>query len=216
MDSAEPSRIAQAVSEMGLKFCVITMVTRDDLPDGGAEHITQTVEAIRKEFSGVGVELLISDLGGNWEALELLLAAAPEVLNHNLETVPRLYSEVRPQANYHRSLELLARARSHVPPLVTKSGLMLGLGETEDEILEAMDDLRKAGCHLLTLGQYLAPSKRHHPVIRYIPPEEFAEYEADALQRGFLAAASAPLVRSSYRAEELYRMASSGLPSGIT
>jgi len=207
VNPAEPSRTAQAVAEMGLKFCVLTMVTRDDLPDGGAEHITQTVEAIRKECPGVGIEVLTSDLGGNWAALEMVLAAAPEVLNHNIETVPRLYSQVRPQANYQRSLELLNRAGAHSPPFVTKSGLMLGLGETKEEVLKAMDNLREVGCHLLTLGQYLAPSKRHHPVIQYIPPDEFAEYEAEALARGFYGVASAPLVRSSYHAEELYRTA---------
>jgi len=207
VDPAEPSRIAQAVAEMRLKFCVITMVTRDDLPDDGAEHIIKTVEAIGNECPGVGVELLISDLAGNWQALESVLNTRPEVLNHNLETVPRLYSQVRPQANYQRSLELLNRAGAHSPPLVTKSGLMLGLGERKEEVLKAMDDLREGGCHLLTLGQYLAPSKRHHPVIRYIPPDEFDEYEAEALARGFYGVASAPLVRSTYNAEELYRTA---------
>ena len=213
-DPEEPLRTAEAVAQMKLKFCVVTMVTRDDLADGGGEHVARTIETIREKSPGVGIEVLISDLGGNWAALEMVLAAAPEVLNHNLETIPRLYAQVRPQAIYHRSLELLARARSHVPPLVTKSGLMLGLGETKDEVLEAMDDLRKAGCDLLTLGQYLAPSEYHHPVVRYVPPEEFAEYEARALKRGFKAVASAPLVRSSYRADELYRVASNALLPG--
>lgn len=203
----EPSQVAQAMAEMGLKFCVLTMVTRDDLPDGGAKHIAQTVEAIHKECPGVGIELLISDLAGNWQALESILSTGPEVLNHNIETVPRLYAQVRPQANYKRSLELLNRAFRHSPRLVTKSGLMLGLGETKEEVLRAMDNLREVGCHVLTLGQYLAPSKRHHPVIQYIPPDEFAEYEAEALARGFYGVASAPLVRSSYHAEELYRTA---------
>jgi len=183
------------------------MVTRDDLSDGGAEHIARTVDAIRKECPGVGVEILISDLGGNWDALETVLNTRPEVLNHNIETVPRLYPEVRPQANYQRSLELLERAAAHVQPMVTKSGLMLGLGETNEEVLEAMDDLRQAGCHLLTLGQYLAPSKQHYPVVRYVPPEEFSGYESEALTRGFCGVASAPLVRSSHRADELYNTA---------
>ena len=213
-DPEEPLRTAEAVAQMKLAFCVATMVTRDDLPDGGARHVARTIEAIREKSVGVGIEVLISDLGGNWAALEMVLTAAPEVLNHNLETVPRLYSQVRPQANYHRSLELLARARSHVPPLVTKSGLMLGLGETKEEVLEVMGDLRQAGCNLLTLGQYLAPSEHHHPVVRYVPPEEFAEYEAHALKRGFNGVASAPLVRSSYRADELYRIASDQLLRG--
>ena len=212
-DPEEPVRTAEAVAQMGLKFCVVTMVTRDDLPDGGARHVAQTIEAIHERCPGVGVEVLISDLSGSWAALEMVLAAAPEVLNHNLETVPRLYPQVRPQAHYHRSLELLARASSHVPPFVTKSGIMLGLGETKEEVLHIMDDLREAGCHLLTLGQYLAPSKQHHSVIRYIPPAEFAEYEAEALARGFLATTSAPLVRSSYHAEELYHIACSHLAS---
>jgi lipoic acid synthetase len=192
---------------MELKFCVVTMVTRDDLPDGGATHVAQTVEAIRKECPGIGIEVLISDLAGNWEALETVLAARPEVFNHNLETMPRLYPKVRPQADYRRSLELLARASAHVPPMVTKSGLMLGLGEKKEEVHQAMDDLLEAGCQLLTLGQYLAPSDKHHPVFRYVPPEEFADYEAQALARGFSGVASAPLVRSSYQAAKLYHTA---------
>lgn len=212
-DPKEPVRTADAVAEMALGFCVVTMVTRDDLPDGGAQHVAQTIEAIHKRCPGVGVEVLISDLGGRWAALEMVLAAAPEVLNHNLETVPRLYPQVRPQANYHRSLELLARASSNVPTSVTKSGLMLGLGETKEEVLQVMDGLREAGCHLLTLGQYLAPSEQHHSVIWYVPPEEFSEYETEALERGFLAVASAPLVRSSYRAEGLYHIACTQLAS---
>ena len=211
-DPGEPLRIAQAIAQMELTFCVVTMVTRDDLPDGGATHVARTIEAIRKECPGVGIEILISDLAGNWEALETVLAAGPEVLNHNLETVPRLYPRVRPQADYRRSLALLIRASAHKPPMVTKSGLMLGLGENTDEILRAMDDLREAGCHLLTLGQYLAPSAQHHPVVRYVPPEEFANYEAEALARGFSGVASAPLVRSSYEAAQLYKTARDGAP----
>jgi lipoic acid synthetase len=206
-DPEEPFRTAEAVTEMKLSFCVVTMVTRDDLPDGGAQHVARTIEAIREKSPSVGVEVLISDLGGNWDALEVVLKAMPDVLNHNLETVPRLYSQVRPQANYQRSLQLLARAGSRIPLLVTKSGLMLGLGEEKDEVLEVMGDLRQAGCNVLTLGQYLAPSERHHPVVCYVPPEEFAEYEVHALRRGFDSVASAPLVRSSYRAEELYQSA---------
>jgi len=212
-DPDEPARIGEAVAQMELKFCVVTMVTRDDLSDGGARHVARTIEIIHQKCPGVGVEVLISDLDGNWRALDTVLAARPEVLNHNLETVPRLYPLIRPQADYQRSLDLLSRARAHMPPLVTKSGLMLGLGETKEEVLTAMDNLREAGCHVLTLGQYLAPSERHHPVVRYIPPEEFAEYKAEALARGFYGAASAPLVRSSYRAEALYGIASNPLSS---
>jgi lipoic acid synthetase len=212
-DPDEPARIGEAVAQMELKFCVVTMVTRDDLSDGGARHVARTIEIIHQKCPGVGVEVLISDLDGNWHALDTVLGARPEVLNHNLETVPRLYPLIRPQADYQRSLDLLSRARAHMPPLVTKSGLMLGLGETKEEVLTAMDNLREAGCHLLTLGQYLAPSERHHPVVRYIPPEEFAEYKAEALAHGFYGAASAPLVRSSYRAEALYGIASNLLSS---
>ena len=206
-DPGEPFRTAQAVAQMELTFCVVTMVTRDDLPDGGAGHVIRTIEAIREECPGIGIEILISDFAGNWDALERVLIARPEVLNHNLETMPRLYPSVRPQADYRRSLELLARAAAHVPPMVIKSGLMLGLGETKDEVLQAMDDLRNSGCHLLTLGQYLAPSSKHHPIVRYVPPEEFDEYQREALKRGFLEVASAPLVRSSYKAAQLYNTA---------
>nr|MBC8177183.1 lipoyl synthase [Candidatus Desulfacyla euxinica] len=200
----EPLRTAQAVARMELTFCVLTMVTRDDLLDGGAGHIARTVLSIQRECEGIGVETLISDLGGDWDALLTLLAAGPDVLNHNLETVPRLYPEIRPQASYGRSLELLARASEYVPHMVIKSGLMLGLGETKEELLKAMDDLRDAGCGLLTLGQYLAPSPQHYPVVRYVPPEEFEEYKGEALDRGFVGVVSAPLVRSSYNAEQLY------------
>ena len=206
-DPDEPEKIARTIRQMKLLFCVLTMVTRDDLVDGGAAHIVQTVQAIRHMCSGVEIELLISDLAGSHEALETVLAAFPQVLSHNLETVPRLYSNVRPQANYGRSLHLLSKAAAHSPSIVAKSGLMLGLGETKTEVYAVMDDLRSAGCRLITLGQYLAPSENHHPVIRYIPPEQFEEYRQGALERGFSGVASAPLVRSSYRAAELYRSA---------
>jgi lipoic acid synthetase len=210
-DPGEPARIAQAVALLELDFCVLTMVTRDDLPDGGAGHIVETTAALREERPGMGIELLISDLGGNWQALDRVLEAGPEVLNHNVETVPRLYPKVRPQADYTRSLELLERASSHRPPLVTKSGIMLGLGETRDELMATMQDLRNVGCQVLTLGQYLAPSDRHYPVIRYVPPEEFDEYESIALRMGFSGAASSPFVRSSYEAGRLYRDACAGM-----
>lgn len=203
-DLHEPVHTARAVARLGLKFCVLTMVTRDDLPDGGAGHIAQTMEALRRYCPDVGVELLISDLKGNWMALEKILNTRPEVLNHNLETVPRLYPTVRPQADYQQSLKLLALAAGHSPALVTKSGLMLGLGEKKEEILRVLDDLREAGCRILTLGQYLAPSPRHHQIIRYLPPEEFDEYKEEARARGFSGVASAPLVRSSYQAEQLF------------
>jgi lipoyl synthase len=206
-DGNEPARIARAVALLELNFCVLTMVTRDDLTDGGAAYIVMTVRAIRKVRPGMGLELLISDLNGNWEALENVLAVNPEVLNHNVETVPRLYSKVRPQADYRRSLDLLKRASSGASPPVTKSGLMLGLGETRQELVDTLQDIRGTGCRLLTLGQYLAPSERHHPVVRYVPPEEFAEYEAVARRMGFSGVASSPFVRSSYEAGRLYREA---------
>jgi lipoic acid synthetase len=206
-DPDEPVKTAEAVAQLKLTFCVLTMVTRDDLPDGGALHVAETLRALRSACPGVGIEALISDLKGDAGALATVLDAGPEVLNHNLETVPRLYPEVRPQADYRRSLQLLKRAAGHPSRVVTKSGLMLGLGENREELLEAMDDLREAGCHLLTLGQYLAPSERHHPIIRYVPPEEFSEYEEEALKRGFYGVASAPFVRSSYHADRLYRAA---------
>jgi lipoic acid synthetase len=206
-DPAEPLRVAQAVSKMGVKFCVLTMVTRDDLADGGAGHVAKTIRAIRSQCPGVGIEVLISDLAANWQGLKLILAEVPEVLNHNIETVPRLYPDVRPQADYKRSIELLIQSRELGPSIATKSGLMLGLGETRDEVLAVMDDLIEAGCKLLTLGQYLAPSEHHHPVRRYIRPEEFDDYKLEAQKRGFLGVASSPFVRSSYRAGWLYHHA---------
>ncbi len=213
VDPEEPHRIAAAVAEMGLKYCVLTMVTRDDLPDGGALHIVRTVEALRDMSPEIQIELLISDLGGNRGALDMILDATPAVLNHNIETAPRLYREVRPQADYQRSLSLLSHASDHTSSMVTKSGIMVGLGESKKEIVQTMDDLRECGCQLLTIGQYLAPSRRHYPVVRYVTPEEFAAYEDEALKRGFKAAAIAPLVRSSYRADELYRSAAAGKAS---
>lgn len=207
LDPDEPARIADAVAQLKLSFCVLTMVTRDDLPDGGAEQIVATVAAIRRTRPATGIELLISDLNGNEQALRNVLETGPEVLNHNIETVPRLYAEVRPQADFDRSLGLLKRASSRLPPIVTKSGLMLGLGETREEVLDTMLAIRDTGCRLLTIGQYLAPSARHHPVCRYVPPEEFAEYERLGIRMGFSGVASSPLIRSSYQAEMLYKKA---------
>ena len=210
-DPDEPLRIARAVARMGVDFCVLTMVTRDDLPDGGAEHVARTIDTIRRQCPGVGVEVLISDLAGSRAALKTVLQARPEVLNHNIETVPRLYPAVRPQADYRRSINVLAASKTLAPEILTKSGIMLGLGETRAEVLQVMDELTGAACGLLTLGQYLAPSERHCPVVRYVTPQEFADYQSEAEKRGFLGVASSPFVRSSYRAGWLYRQATRSL-----
>ncbi len=199
-DPDEPRRVAEAVETMGVRHAVITMVNRDDMPDGGAEHIARTVLAVR-ERTGANVEVLISDLEGNREALRIVLQSQPEVLAHNVETVPRLYAQVRPVAKYRRSLDVLrwAGGERH-DGMLTKSSLMLGLGETEQEILDVARDLREAGVDIFTMGQYLAPTEHHHPVRRYYAPEEFRELGQQALQLGFRHVESAPLVRSSYMA----------------
>jgi lipoic acid synthetase len=199
-DADEPRRVAEAVETMGVKHAVITMVNRDDMPDGGAEHMARTVAAVR-ERTGAAVEVLISDLEGNRDALRAVIAARPEVLAHNIETVPRLYSAVRPVARYERSLDLLRWTAEERPAgMLTKSSLMLGLGETEDEILDVARDLRAAGVDIFTMGQYLAPSEKNHPVRRYYTPAEFAELGHAARALGFHHVESAPLVRSSYMA----------------
>lgn len=203
-DPGEAGRVAAAVRDLGLGYCVLTMVSRDDLPDGGAGAMAAAIAAVRRENPGIKVEALISDLGGDAEALATVLAAGPAVLNHNLETAPRLYAAARPQADYDRSLALLARARRLAPNLPTKSGLMLGLGEEPAEVIAVMDDLLAAGVGILTLGQYLAPSPAHHPVARYLPPEEFDALGREARRRGFAGVASAPLVRSSHQAGALW------------
>ncbi len=206
-DPREPFLVAEAISELGLKYCVLTMVTRDDLNDGGAFHIERTVKTIRTKTPEINIELLISDLSGSGGALTKVLQTKPAVLNHNIETVERLYPKVRPQAIYARSLSLLAEVAKTSPSTTTKSGMMLGLGETRKEIIATMSDLRSAGCQVLTMGQYLAPSKKHLPVAKYIDPQEFDAYREEALRLGFVGVASGPLVRSSYRAEELYAQA---------
>jgi len=203
-DPEEPEHIVSAVKKLGLRYVVITSVCRDDLPDGGAVQFAQAIRALHRHNSGIGVEVLIPDFRGSLSALEKVIAAQPTVLNHNVETVPRLYSEVRPQAKYHRSLELLRRAKSLDRGLLTKSGLMLGLGEREDEVIEVMEDLREAECDSITLGQYLRPSLKHHEVVRYVTPDEFAQYEAIARKMGLLGVASGPLVRSSFNATALF------------
>jgi lipoic acid synthetase len=197
---------------LGLDFIFITSVTRDDLPDGGADHYARTIELIRRELPGAKTEVLVPDFKGNEGALEVVVAARPTVLGHNLETVPRLYPAVRPQAEYQHSLNLLRRTKELNPRQVTKSGIMLGLGEMQEEVRQVMEDLRRVDCDLFTLGQYLAPSVCNHPVVDYVPPEEFAEYKRLGLQMGFRGMASAPLWRSSFKAEELYAEAGQTTP----
>jgi lipoyl synthase len=206
-DPDEPQRVAEAAARLDLRHAVLTSVTRDDLPDGGASHFAAAVQALRCRLPAVAIEVLIPDLNGSHAALETVLQARPDVLNHNVETVPRLYRAVRPGADYRRSLALLARAKALHPGLVTKSGLMLGLGERTAEVLQVLHDLRQVGCDLLTLGQYLQPTDRQLPVVRYIPPEEFAAYGDKAETMGFRGVASGPLVRSSHRAEALWATA---------
>ena len=204
-DPEEPAKVAEAARKMGLNYVVITSVTRDDLPDGGAAFFAKTIQEIRKQIPGALVEILIPDFQGNAEALETVLRARPDVLNHNIETVPRLYPTVRPEANYDRSLELLKQARQYDQSVATKSGLMLGLGELPDEISRTLEDLVKAGCSMLTLGQYLQPSKQHLQVERFVPPEEFDNWRKTALEIGFSQVAGGPFVRSSYHAKELFQ-----------
>ena len=202
-DPEEPIRVAEAARRMGLRHVVVTMVTRDDLPDGGAAHVVAAIEAVREAVPSVAVEVLVGDFAGDEAAIDAVAAARPDVFNHNLETVPRLYTSVRPGADYRRSLGVLARARKTIPEMPTKSGLMLGLGETADEVRAVMDDLLDHGVEMLTLGQYLRPSPAHLPVAEFVAPEVFAELARDAYRRGFTAVASAPFVRSSYHAGEL-------------
>jgi len=204
LDKAEPERLAEAIKQMGLRYVVITSVTRDDLTDGGAAHFARTIRAIRELDSGIKIEILIPDFAGDFSALRTVLKAAPDVLNHNVETVPRLYPHARSQADFERSIELLRRAKKTDPCILTKSGFMLGLGETEDEILELFRDLKGAGCDFLTIGQYLQPGPDRLPVVRYIPPEEFEKYKIKGEEMGFKAVASGPFVRSSFHASQMF------------
>jgi lipoic acid synthetase len=198
----EPARLAEAAARLGLRHVVITSVTRDDLPDGGAEHFYQCVLAVRRR-TGAGVEVLTPDFLGSLAAVDRVLEARPEVYNHNMETVPRLYRRVRGRAAYQRSLDLLGHVKKCSPQTVTKSGLMLGLGETRVELLEVLADLRSVACDSLTLGQYLAPTLKHLPVKRYVPPQEFDMLAKLARSLGFQHVASGPFVRSSYHADEM-------------
>ena len=203
VDTDEPRRVGEAVAELGLKHAVVTSVNRDDLPDGGADQFAKTIREIRRQSPGCTVEVLIPDFCGNWDALQTVLDEEPEVLNHNPETVPRLYRRVRPDAIYERSLELIARAdkfRKAGTPLRTKSGVMAGLGETLEEILATLRDLRSHGCDIATVGQYLQPYEKRLPVEKYYTPGEFEEIRIQALAMGFSHVESGPLVRSSYHA----------------
>ncbi|HEY63906.1 MAG TPA: lipoyl synthase [Caldilineae bacterium] len=202
LDPDEPRRVAETVRTMGLRHAVLTSVNRDDQPDGGAWVFAETIRWIRKLVPGCTIEVLIPDFRGDWEALRTVMEARPEILNHNVETVPRLYRTVRPQAKYPRSLELLRRAKEMAPDGLTKSGIMVGLGEEWDELLQVMDDLRANGVDILTIGQYLQPSRFHLPIARYYTPAEFEELRQEAIARGFRWVESGPLVRSSYHAEQ--------------
>ncbi len=204
-DLGEPARVAEAAQNMRLSYVVITSVTRDDLPDGGAGLFGKTIREIREKMPDALVEVLIPDFQGNTDALQTVVKANPDVLNHNLETVQRLYPSVRPQAFYRRSLELLERAKEYDPALPTKSGLMLGLGESREEVKKTLQDLLDAGCSILTLGQYLQPTREHLQVERFIHPEEFDKWKETALEMGFAKVASGPFVRSSYHAKEIYQ-----------
>jgi lipoic acid synthetase len=201
-DENEPLRVAEAVAKMGLRYAVVTSVNRDDQPDGGAQIFARTIKEIRRRVPGCKVEVLIPDFRGNWDALNVVLATRPDVLNHNTETVPRLYRQVRKGAFYERSLELLRRAKTAHPEVPTKTGLMLGLGEEKDEVLATMHDLAAQGTNILTLGQYLQPTREHLPVVRYVHPHEFAEFKVRGEAMGFKHVEAGPLVRSSYHAFE--------------
>lgn len=205
LDPQEPLRVAQAVRAMDLKHVVITSVTRDDLPDGGAAHFVRVIESIRELNPEVTIEVLIPDFGGDFNALLVVINANPEIINHNLETVPKLYSEVRPMASYQRSLSLLENVKKINRGILTKSGIMLGLGEEEAEVIAVLKDLRKVDCDLLTIGQYLPPSAKHHKLVEYVHPDTFQRYKELGLKMGFKHVASAPLVRSSYHADKAFK-----------
>lgn len=204
VDKEEPQHLLEAVEKLGLHYVVITSVTRDDLPDGGASQFARTINLLHENRRDIIVEALVPNFMGSAPALKTIVEAHPQVINHNIETVPRLYPEVKPEADYGRSLELLATVKRLNPEILTKSSLMLGLGETRDEVIGVMKDLREAGCALLTIGQYLQPSPEHHPVARFVSPDEFSQYQPMGRDIGFMEVVSAPLVRSSFRAAELY------------
>ncbi|MBI3682812.1 MAG: lipoyl synthase [Acidobacteria bacterium] len=207
VDYGEPHRVAEAVASMGLRYAVITSVNRDDRKDGGALLFRMTIQAIRERVPGCKVEVLVPDFQGSHAAMDLVMDGEPDVLNHNTETAPRLYRQVRPGARYERSLDMLAYAKRRSPHIPSKSGLMLGLGETQEEVLAVMRDLRAHHVDILTLGQYLRPSPKHLPVLRYVTPAEFGEYRRLGLEMGFAHVESGPLVRSSYHAEHSHESA---------
>ncbi|WP_338429869.1 lipoyl synthase [Synechococcus elongatus] len=206
LDPTEPQRLAEAVGRLNLNHVVITSVNRDDLPDGGAEQFKRCIEAVRSRSPQTTIEVLIPDLCGNWEALKIILSAAPEVLNHNIETVSRLYRRVRPQGDYQRSLELLRRSREQAPWIYTKSGLMVGLGESAEEVQQVLVDLRSVDCDIVTIGQYLQPTQKHLGVDRFVTPAEFDAWQQQGSELGFLQVVASPLTRSSYHAEEVRRL----------
>jgi lipoic acid synthetase len=206
LDQSEPLRLAEAVLRLNLKHVVITSVNRDDLADGGASQFVKCIQIIRQKSPQTTIEVLIPDLCANWQALEMILQAEPEVLNHNMETVSRLYRRVRPQGEYLRSLELLARAKELTPWLYTKTGIMLGLGETTSEVEQTLQDLRKVDCDIITLGQYLQPSPKHLKVEEFVEPQQFQFWQEYGQSLGFLQVVSSPLTRSSYHAEEVQNL----------
>lgn len=215
-DPEEPVKLARTAKQLGLKHVVVTSVTRDDLPDGGAEHFAETIRAIRNDNPGSTVEVLIPDFKGHIIPLRKVIDAAPEVINHNVETVPRLYAAVRPAAKYRQSLQLLSNVSrlDSSSRIRTKSGIMLGLGETNEEVVAVMEDLLEAGCSILTIGQYLCPSPEHHPLVEYIHPDQFKEYEKIGTELGFMQVVSGPLVRSSYHAGKSFEQLDSGCCGG--
>jgi lipoic acid synthetase len=206
LDPTEPLRLAESVKRMGLNHVVITSVNRDDLPDGGASQFVACIQAVRQASPDTTIEVLIPDLCGNWDALATLLQSQPDVLNHNTETVPRLYRRVRPQGDYQRSLELLRRTRELTPWIYIKSGIMVGLGETDTEVQQVMADLRAVDCDILTIGQYLQPSTKHLSLVEFITPQQFETWRQLGEARGFLQVVSSPLTRSSYHAEAVRRL----------
>ena len=207
LDPDEPRHLAEVAKKLALRHVVVTQVTRDDLPDGGAAHMAAVVRAVHETCPGTTVEVLISDLKGSEDALRVVLDAKPEVLNHNVEMVSRLYHDVRPQARYERSLKVLSDSKKFAPNILTKTGFMLGLGETDDEVYALMDDIRATGCDILTISQYLQPTPQHWELQRYVTPEKFARLKDIAMEKGFKFVASSPLVRSSYRAAEAFEAA---------